>query len=45
MDEGWAKDNMDPFTPNPAVDLFEIIKHGNEKGVGVGTRAYQMASS
>ena len=35
MDEGWANDNMDPFTPNPAVNLHEIIKHGNEKGVGV----------
>ena len=35
MDEGWAKDNMDPYTPNPDCDLFEIIAHGNEVGVGV----------
>ena len=35
MDEGWAKDNMDPFTPNPAVDLHAIIEHGQKKGVGV----------
>ena len=25
MDEGWAKDNMDAFTPNPDCDLREII--------------------
>ena len=35
MDEGWAKDNMDPYTPNPDCDLFEIIAHGNKVGVGV----------
>lgn len=35
MDEGWAKDNMDPFTPNPNCDLHEIIAHGNNKNVGV----------
>lgn len=35
MDEGWAKDNMDPYTPNPNCDLFEIIAHGNKVGVGV----------
>ena len=35
MDEGWAKDNMDPFTPNPDCDLFDIIAHGKEVGVGV----------
>lgn len=35
MDEGWAKDNMDPFTPNPDVDLFEIIAHGKKVGVDV----------
>lgn len=35
MDEGWAKDNMDPFTPNPDCDLHEIIAHGNKVGVGV----------
>ena len=35
MDEGWAKDNMDAFTPNPDCDLHEIIAHGNKVGVGV----------
>ena len=35
MDEGWALTTEDPFTPNPDVDLHEIISHGNEKGVGV----------
>lgn len=35
MDEGWAKDNMDPYTPNPNCDLHEIIAHGNKVGVGV----------
>lgn len=35
MDEGWAKDNMDPYTPNPDCDLFEIISHGKKVGVGV----------
>lgn len=35
MDEGWAKDNMDPYTPNPDCDLHKIIAHGKEKNVGV----------
>lgn len=35
MDEGWAKDNMDPYTPNPDCDLFEIIAHGKKVGVDV----------
>ena len=35
MDEGWAKDTRDPFTPNPKVDVHELIKYGNEKGVGI----------
>ena len=35
MDEGWAKDNMDPYTPNPNCDLFEIIEHGKKVGVDV----------
>lgn len=35
MDEGWAKSTLDPFTPNPTVDLHELIKYGNEKGVGI----------
>ncbi|MBQ3613161.1 MAG: glycoside hydrolase family 97 protein [Bacteroidales bacterium] len=35
MDEGWAKDNMDPYTPNPNCNLFEIIEHGKKVGVDV----------
>ena len=35
MDEGWAKDNMDPYTPNPDCDLMEILAHGKKVGVGV----------
>ncbi len=35
MDEGWAKDNMDPYTPNPNCDLHQIIAHGKSVGVGV----------
>lgn len=35
MDEGWAKSTLDPFTPNPNVDLHELIRYGNEKGVGI----------
>lgn len=35
MDEGWAKSTLDPYTPNPTVDVHEIIRYGKEKGVGV----------
>jgi len=35
MDEGWAKTTTDPFTPNPNVDVHEIIRYGKEKNVGV----------
>lgn len=35
MDEGWAKSTLDPYTPNPNVDLHEIVRYGKEKGVGV----------
>ncbi len=35
MDEGWAKSTTDPFTPNPNVDVHEIIRYGKEKNVGV----------
>ena len=35
MDEGWAKDTRDPFTPNPAVDLRELIRYGRERNVGI----------
>jgi len=35
MDEGWAKSTRDPYTPNPDVDVHEIIKYGKDKNVGV----------
>ncbi len=35
MDEGWAKTTTDPFTPNPEVDVHELIRYGKEKNVGV----------
>lgn len=35
MDEGWAEDTCDPYTPNPEVDLHELIRYGEECGVGV----------
>ena len=35
MDEGWAKNTIDPFTPNPDVDLHELIRYGKEKNVGI----------
>ncbi len=35
MDEGWAMSTRDPYTPNPKVDVHEIIRYGKEKGVGV----------
>ena len=35
MDEGWALNTRDPYTPNPTVDVHEIIRYGKEKNVGV----------
>ena len=35
MDEGWAKSTRDPYTPNPKVDVHELIRYGKEKNVGV----------
>lgn len=35
MDEGWAKSTRDPYTPNPKVDLHELIRYGKEKNVGI----------
>lgn len=35
LDEGWAKDTRDPFTPNDNLNLQELIKYGNEKGIGI----------
>jgi len=35
MDEGWAKSTTDPFTPNPTIDLFELIKYGKQENVKI----------
>lgn len=35
MDEGWAKSTLDPYTPNPKVDVHELIRYGKEKNVGI----------
>ncbi|MBN2485988.1 MAG: glycoside hydrolase family 97 protein [Bacteroidales bacterium] len=35
MDEGWAKTTRDPYTPNPTIDLFELIRYGKEKNVDI----------
>lgn len=35
MDEGWAKSTLDPYTPNPKVDLHELVRYGKEKNVGI----------
>lgn len=35
MDEGWAKTTVDPFTPNPHIDLHELIDYAKSKNVGI----------
>lgn len=35
MDEGWAMTTRDPYTPNPKVDVHELIRYGKEKNVGI----------
>lgn len=35
MDEGWAKSTRDPYTPNPKVNVHELIRYGKEKNVGI----------
>ncbi|WP_031428907.1 glycoside hydrolase family 97 protein [Flavimarina sp. Hel_I_48] len=35
MDEGWAKTTTNPYTPNPDIDLFELIRYGKEKNVKI----------
>ncbi|ANH82087.1 alpha-glucosidase [Niabella ginsenosidivorans] len=35
MDEGWAASTLDPFTPNPKVDLHQLLEYGKQKGVGI----------
>ena len=38
MDEGWAKSTRDPYTPNPKVDLHELIRYGKEKKMCIRDR-------
>ncbi|WP_442845745.1 glycoside hydrolase family 97 protein [Leeuwenhoekiella sp. H156] len=35
MDEGWAKSTTDPYTPNPTIDLFELIEYGKKRNVKI----------
>jgi len=35
MDEGWAKSTTDPYTPNPKVDVKELIRYGKQKNVSI----------
>lgn len=35
MDEGWAKSTTDPYTPNPKVDVKELIRYGKQKNVDI----------
>ncbi len=35
MDEGWAKTTTDPYTPNPTIDLFELIEYGKKRDVKI----------
>ena len=35
MDEGWAASTTDPYTPNPDIDLFELIEYGKERNVKI----------
>ena len=35
MDEGWAKSTRDPYTPNPPIDLAELIQYGKARNVKI----------
>ena len=35
MDEGWAKTTMNPFEPNPTVNLKELLAYGKTKNVRI----------
>ena len=35
MDEGWAKNTRDPFTPNSTINLPELIQYGKERNVKI----------
>jgi len=35
MDEGWAMSTRDPYTPNPNVNVHELIRYGKTKNVKI----------
>lgn len=35
MDEGWAKTTLNPFEPNPTIDLQKLIAYGKTKNVKI----------
>lgn len=35
MDEGWAQSTRDPYTPNPTINLAELIQYGKERNVKI----------
>lgn len=35
MDEGWAKSTRDPYTPNPTINLPELIQYAKAKDVKI----------
>jgi alpha-glucosidase len=35
MDEGWAKTTLNPFEPNPTINLQELIAYGKQKNVKI----------
>jgi alpha-glucosidase len=35
MDEGWAKTTLNPFEPNPTINLQELIAYGEQKNVKI----------
>lgn len=35
LDEGWAASTRDPFTPNPQMDLHELISYAKGKNVKI----------
>jgi alpha-glucosidase len=35
MDEGWAKTTLNPFEPNPNINLRELIAYGKQKNVKI----------
>jgi alpha-glucosidase len=35
MDEGWAKTTLNPFEPNPTINLQELITYGKSKNVKI----------